>query len=126
MSTYYISPQSNVANTVVNGGHTVSTVGSSSVAWSQDYSITGNLTTANATVNITSNGIDLKNGTDITVGGKSLTDAISKIEERLGILNPNPQLEERWDQLKDLRRQYQALEAELLEKEKMWNILKKD
>jgi len=126
MSTYYISPQSNITNTVVSGGHTVSTVGSSSLSWNQDYSITSNLSTANSTVNITSNGIDLKHGTDITVGGKSLTDAISKIEERLGILNPNPQLEERWDQLKDLRRQYQELEAELLEKEKMWNILKKD
>jgi hypothetical protein len=66
----------------------------------------------------------MKEGADITVGGKSLTKAIEKIEERLGILHPNPALEERWDQLKELRKQYVEMEKDLLEKEKMWKILK--
>jgi len=75
-------------------------------------------------VNITSNGIDMKSGSDIKIGGKSLTEAIEKIEERLGILKPNPELEDRWEQLKELRRQYIELERDLLEKEKIMKILK--
>jgi hypothetical protein len=75
-------------------------------------------------VNITSDGITMKEGSDIKVGGKSLTDAIEKIEERLGILHPNPELEEKWENLKGLRKAYMELEKELLEKEKMWKILK--
>ena len=63
-------------------------------------------------------------GTDIKVGGRGLMDAIDKIEERLGILHPNPELEDRWDELKELRRKYNELEKDLLEKEKMWKILK--
>jgi hypothetical protein len=63
-------------------------------------------------------------GTDIKIGGRGLMDAIDKIEERLGILHPNPELEDRWDELKELRRKYNELEKDLLEKEKMWKILK--
>jgi hypothetical protein len=44
----------------------------------------------------------------------------------LGILRPNEELESRWDQLKELRKQYVALEKDLIEKEKMWELLKKE
>ena len=76
------------------------------------------------TVNIDTDGIDVKKG-DIKVNGKSLTAAIEKIEERLAILHPNSELEDKWEQLRDLRRQYEELEKDLLEKEKMWKILNK-
>jgi hypothetical protein len=66
----------------------------------------------------------MKKGADIKIGGKSLTEAIEKIEERLGILHPNPELESRWDKLKDLRRQYVEMEKDILEKEKIMKILK--
>jgi hypothetical protein len=81
-------------------------------------------TSTNATVNIDGNGLVMKEGADIVVGGKSLTKAIEQIEERLGILHPNPALEERWDKLKELRRQYIEMEKDLLEKEKIMKILK--
>jgi len=80
--------------------------------------------TTSTTVEINTDGLTMKAGTDITVGGKSLTKAIEQIEERLGILHPNPKLEERWDQLKELRRQYIEMEKDLLEKEKLMKILK--
>lgn len=99
-----------------NGGYTIST-GTSTVSNWSSYNY-------DPSVNITSDGITMKEGSDIKVGGKSLTEAIEKIEERLGILQPNPELEDRWEQLKALRKQYQDLEKELLEKEKMWKILK--
>ena len=60
---------------------------------------------------------------DIKINGKSLSVAIEKIEERLAILHLNPMLEERWEELKQLGDQYRILEAEIIEKEKIWHIL---
>lgn len=62
---------------------------------------------------------------DLKVKGKSLSEAIENIEKRLAILHPNKELEERWEQLKALGEQYRELEKDILEKEKIWNILKK-
>ena len=75
-------------------------------------------------VHIDADGLTIKEGADIVVGGKSLTKAIEQIEERLGILHPNPALEDRWDKLKELRNLYVELERDLLEKEKIMKILK--
>ncbi len=69
-------------------------------------------------------GIEIKAGADLVVGGKSLMKVLAGIEERLGILHPNPELEDRWDELKELREQYIAMEKDLLEKEKIMKILK--
>ena len=92
----------------------------------KDYSTNSTWTSTanNASVNIDTNGISVKEGGDIKIAGKSLSAAIEAIEERLAILNPNPELEERWDQLKELRKQYMELEKDLLEKEKLMKILK--
>jgi hypothetical protein len=75
-------------------------------------------------VNITGTGIDMAAGTDIKIDGKSLKEFMNKMEERLAILHPNPALEDRWEQLKELRRQYVEMEKDLLEKEKLMKILK--
>ncbi len=85
--------------------------------------ITWNSSTTTS-VNIDTNGINVREGGDIKIGSKSLSDAIGAIEERLAILNPNPELEDRWEQLKELRKQYVELEKDLLEKEKLMKILK--
>ena len=50
---------------------------------------------------------------------------LEKIDERLAILHPNPKLEDKWDELKELGKRYRELEQELIEKEKVWTILKK-
>jgi hypothetical protein len=107
----------------IPAGNTYTT--GSSINWTQDYSINGTSVYGNANVILNEKGMEIKEGGDIKIGGKSLTEAIEKIEERLGILHPNPKLEDKWEQLKELRRQYNELEKELLEKEKMWDILKK-
>jgi hypothetical protein len=62
---------------------------------------------------------------EVTIKGKSLTDMLEKIEERLAILHPNPKLEDKWDELKELGKRYKELEAEIIEKEAMWAILKR-
>jgi hypothetical protein len=51
---------------------------------------------------------------------------LAKIEERLAILPPpNPELERDWSELAELRKQYVELERELLEKQRVFDILKK-
>ena len=61
---------------------------------------------------------------DIKINGESLMKTLQGLEQRLNILRPNPELEAEWDQLKELGDQYRQLEAELKEKQKMWNMLK--
>ncbi len=95
-----------------------------SITWGNINNIS-TYTTSAANVMLDNNGVTLKNGADITIGERSLLKTIEAIEERLGILHPNPELEDRWEELKELRSRYIELEKELLEKEKMWDILKK-
>lgn len=62
---------------------------------------------------------------EIVMKGVKLSETLAKIEERLAILHPNPELEDRWDELKELSKRYKELEAEIIEKEKVWAILKR-
>ena len=62
---------------------------------------------------------------DVKIKGKSIVDLINNIEQRLAILHPNEKLEEKWEDLKKLGDMYRQLEQEIIEKEKMWAILKK-
>jgi len=103
-----------------------------SINWSTGYSITAGNTNPRNTNAITTNAIttsgwpnDLEVKGDITLRGKSLHQTLAKIEQRLAILHPNPELEASWEQLKELGNQYRALEKDLIEKQKIWNILKK-
>lgn len=60
---------------------------------------------------------------DVVINGESLVDTLRGIQDRLAILRPNPELEQRWEQLRDLREQYQRLEQEILDKERAWQAL---
>ena len=62
---------------------------------------------------------------DITVKGRSLTEFMDSVEQRLNILRPNPALESEWDQLRELGEQYRALEQQLTEKAQMWAALQR-
>jgi hypothetical protein len=62
---------------------------------------------------------------DIKLKGKSLSETLDKIEERLAILHPNETLEAKWEELKKLGDMYRNLEKDIIEKEKIWNTLKK-
>lgn len=61
---------------------------------------------------------------DVKIKGKSIVDLINNIEQRLAILHPNEKLENKWEDLKKLGDMYRQLEQEIIEKEKMWAILK--
>ncbi len=62
---------------------------------------------------------------DVKIKGKSITETLDKIEQRLAILHPNEKLEAKWEELKKLGDMYRALEKDILEKEKIWETLKK-
>lgn len=62
---------------------------------------------------------------DVKIKGKSITEMFAKIEARLGILYPNEKLEAKWEELKALGDKYRELEKDILEKEQIWNTLKK-
>ena len=71
---------------------------------------------------LTVNGDGTFNG-KLRVNGKDIGELLDKIEERLAILHPNVELEDKWKDLKALGDQYRELEKEIIEKEKMWEIL---
>lgn len=79
----------------------------------------------NPGVDITQGNLSIHNDGDIKLGDRSLKEFMDKVEERMNILRPNPELEEQWDELKQLGERYRELEKELLEKNKMWETLKK-
>ena len=62
---------------------------------------------------------------EVTIKGKKLSEVLENIESRLAILHPNVELEEKWENLRGLRQAYVELEREIIEKEKMWAILKR-
>jgi hypothetical protein len=105
-----------------------STTISGGSVWSTAYSNYSNYTIATGAsdgiVNISSDGINMKEDTDIKIGERSLKDFMNQVEEQLAILRPAPELEAKWNQLKALRNQYEALKADILEKEKIMKILK--
>ena len=63
-------------------------------------------------------------GADIRINGVSLTDVLKNIEQRLNVLRPNTELENEWNQLRELGDQYRLLETKLKEKSLMWEKLK--
>jgi len=62
---------------------------------------------------------------DIVINGKSLSQTLQSLNDRLAILQVNPELEAEFDELHALAEQYRALEKKLLHKKKMWETLKK-
>ena len=81
----------------------------------------------NATVNIAQSGtLELRGeNPDIKINDKSMVTWMEKVEERLNILTPNPELEADWDELQELGERYRALEKQCKEKAQMWAALKK-
>ena len=93
------------------------------------WGLNGTSNTITTDPSLKGNSLSVKGNADfegeVTIKGKSLTATLDKIEERLAILHPNPELEYRWDELKELSKRYKELEQELIEKEKVWAILQK-
>ena len=106
------------------GTITTSTIGPYTISPSfADLSVSSNSNNAALTVD---GQLELKGEkADVVINGVSLSDTLKDIQERLNILVVNQKLEAEWDQLKELGEKYRQLEAELTEKQRMWEIIKK-
>jgi hypothetical protein len=96
------------STTISNGGYTIGSAGSTMYTTG-----TGTFnwnTTTTPSVNISSDGIDMAAGTDIKVDGKSLKEFMSKMEERLAILIPDPKKLEQFAALKKAYEHYKLME----------------
>ncbi len=128
MNSTYIGDPLTVVTTSAPG-QVYTTTGTGNLQWGNLNGTSTSWATLSADPNLQGSTLKVKGNADfdgeVTIKGKSLTDMIEKIEERLAILHPNPKLEDKWDELKELGKRYKELEAEIIEKEKMWNILKK-
>lgn len=87
-----------------------------------DMIISGNPSDRSMTV---SGNVNVNDG-DININGISLSDRLNKMEERLGILRPHPELEKDFENLKKLGERYRKLEKKISEQMKTYNILKED
>jgi hypothetical protein len=79
------------------------TSGSNGTSWANG--------SGNGTVNISTTGIDMAAGTDLKIDGKSLKDFMSKMEERLAILVPDPAKLEKFEALKKAYEHYKTMES---------------
>ena len=64
-----------------------------------------------ATVHINTDGIDIKEGGDIKVDGVSLKEFMTKMEQRLAILVPDPKKLEKFEALKKAYEHYKTMES---------------
>ncbi len=71
----------------------------------------GNITESSSAVKITNNGIEMPEGSDISIDGKSLKHFMDTMEKRLAILQPNPKKLEKFEALKKAYTHYKTLEA---------------
>jgi hypothetical protein len=79
---------------------------------------TFNPNTTSAKINLTGDEADIK------VNGWSLVDAVKRIEQRLDLFQPNPELEKEWADLKKLGERYRKLEQHIRDKQATWDRLK--
>ena len=128
MNSTYIGDPLTVGTTSAPG-QVYTTTGTGNLQWGNLNGTSTSWATLSADPNLSGHSLKVKGDADfdgeVTIKGKSLTDMIEKIEERLAILHPNIELEDKWDELKELGKRYKELEQEIIEKEKIWSILKK-
>lgn len=124
----YTIPATGTLSTTITAGNATTWT-----ATAVPYTMTGTLTSGgytftngynNAPTTLKVSG-DAEIEGELKLQGVSLSSRLDKIEERLGILRPNDSLEEKWEELKALGERYRELEKEILEKEKIWDLLKR-
>jgi hypothetical protein len=118
------------SNTVANGGVSLTSpytftgaIGSGFSNATYTTSAAGTSTpwfTQNPSTRISLSGEDA----DVEVNGWSLVAAVKRIEQRLGLFQPNPELEAEWSDLRELGEQYKKLEQHILDKQATWDRIK--
>ena len=106
------------------GGMSATGINVTSPVWTTTTNNTGGYTFANQNIQ-PNNTIQIKGeNADLLINEKSLKTWMEKVEERLNILTPNPEIEKDWDELRRLGERYRKLEKKCREKADMWKRLK--
>jgi hypothetical protein len=121
------SPYDVNMSTISNGGtFTSGNINLSNSVWttnttvgSSNWSMRDGNVTPSGQLNLTGD------NADIVINGQSLNATLTAIQERLGMLVPNPEVEAEWDELRELAERYRELEKLCKEKSTVWNKLKK-
>ena len=95
----------------VGGIATINNISNNSQWTTGTTGYTFNSTPTPSTVNISTAGIEMAAGTDITVGGQSLKEFMKKMEQRLSILVPDPVKLEKFEALKKAYEHYKTMES---------------
>ena len=121
MSTTYTYPTSykfgNVAIGGAGSGGTYATTGATSYTWGT----TNTKTLSTGQVIIAGDAVFEGN---ITWQDRDMREWFESVESRLAMLQPNTKLEAEYEELAELGRQYKELEKRLLEKQRVFDILK--
>jgi hypothetical protein len=99
------------AGATVGGISTINNISNNSQWTTGTTGYTFNNTPTPSTVNISTAGIEMAAGTDITVGGQSLKEFMKKMEQRLAILVPDPNKLEKFEALKKAYEHYKTMES---------------
>lgn len=110
-------------NSTYTSSYLNSTLGNISGAWGTPY-ITGDSMYGQPRADLHVQGHTEIQGT-LKVNGVDVAKTLEQINQRLAILSTNPELESRWERLKALADEYRNLEKEIMEQEKIYDILKK-
>jgi hypothetical protein len=89
---------------------------------STDFTWTNTSTQTSAKIHVQGDAVFEGN---ITWQDRDMREWFESVESRLAILKPNPELEAEWSELAELRTRYVELERRLLEKQQVFDILKK-
>jgi hypothetical protein len=113
----FTSGNINLSNSVWTTNTTIGATGSNYQF--QDWSIRDSNVTPSGQLNLTGD------NADIVINGQSLNATLTAIQERMGMLVPNAEMEAEWDELRELAERYRELEKLCKEKSTVWNKLKK-
>ncbi len=96
--------------TLPSSSYVIGGTGGTSYTYSSGNSFNWN-SSLSPSVNITSNGIEMPAGSDIKIDGQSLKEFMTKMEQRLAILVPDPEKLEKFEALKKAYEHYKTMEA---------------
>ena len=128
LTTSQMSALSNISITL--GGHGGGGTGAVNSTWASPAYPTltntnGAITNSNLTVERSGKLHLAGSDPDVMIGDMSLKATLASIQQQLGILQSNKGLEERWEKLRKIKEEYEACLADLVEKETIWNELKR-
>jgi hypothetical protein len=113
------------SNTLITNAYNNNDIGKYATNVTSTFTIRDDNSNVLVNLDLPNKSFNLSKDCDLKLGNISIRTFLERIEQRLEILHINPELESQWDELKELGDRYRQLEKELLEKNKVWDILKK-